>query len=309
VALAWTRWGGGGGAGDRPIGGVTACQSRPRFTAGLGLGARAALGTSVEGLKGLAVLDPEAGAAGRPPVYQHATWDDAGYLGPWVYDRVGNIYVAPVPLVSLEENPPERQNKVYRVDTDTQVMAEYVDLPAAQPPSGANPFGVIGLAYDCDTDSLYATSVAGSTATEEVGRVFRVDLATGTVAARRDGVDAFGAAVFNGARGKRLYYGLARAPELYSIGLDERGDFAGEPRLELSLAALQSGTGDKIRRVRFGAGPAMTLHAYDFTYSLQVASERQERLFTFAYDAAGDTWSFQADAPGGGPLLTAPPAR
>lgn len=289
-ALAWWVMGGSRAAPDEgPIGGVTGCQAQPRFTAGLGLGPRAALGSSVTGIMGLAVIDPDkpADAGG---VFQHATWDDAGYLGPFVYDRQGNIFVAPAPLASLEDNPPEEQNTIYRVDTDSMEMRPFIALPSTRPPSGANPFGVIGLAYDCETDSLYASSVAGSTAGEELGRIHRIDIPSARVAAQREGRDSFGLGVFRGQAGKRLYFGLARAPELHSIALDAAGDFVGEPRRELSLAELPDGTQDKIRRIRFGPGPEMILQAYDFNYSLQAASERIETVFRFRYDAAADAW-------------------
>lgn len=82
---------------------------------------------------GLAVVDP-AGNNGQGSLYQHPSWDDAGYLGAWTYDRDGNIYAAPVPLVSLVENPPDQQNQVYRVDSDSQAMAEWV-VPARGPAS------------------------------------------------------------------------------------------------------------------------------------------------------------------------------
>lgn len=312
---AWLFAGGPSGSGsgalegDRPLGGVTGCQARPPFTAAMGLGPRAALGTSVEGVKGLAVIDPDKplDAGG---VFQHPSWDDAGYLGPFVYDRDGNVYVAPVPLVSLEENPPAMQNRVYRVDGHSMAMAELVDLPAEQPPSGANPFGVIGLAYDCDTHSLYAASVAGSTASTEAGRIHRIDLTSGAVASHLDGADPFGLAAFNGTHGKRLYYGLARRPDIYSVALDAAGDFVGELRHELSLADLPDGTHDKARRIRIGPGPApeMTIQTFDFTYSLKVASERRERVFVFAYDPGPDAWSFQSELPAAGGVTGGPGA-
>lgn len=287
-----------GGGGPLPIGGGGACQALPRFAATLGVGPRAMFGTSAKGVKGLAVVDPDAAAAGRAPVYQHPTWDDAGYLGPFVYDRKGDIYVAPVPLVSLEDNPPALQNRVYRVDSASQALALFVDLPAAAPPSGANPFGVIGLAYDCDGERLYAASVAGSGPDAQRGRIYAVDLATKHVEIVRDGLDAFGVAVFNGVHGKRLYYGLAREPELYSIALDAAGAAVGEPRRELSLADAPGGTRDKIRRIRLSDGPTMALHAYDFGYSLQVASERAERVFEYSYDASADAWRFSREVGG-----------
>jgi hypothetical protein len=271
------------------VGPGNACQGTPRFVARLGVGPRALIGTSVPGIKGLAVLDPDK-PRDQGGIFQHPTWDDAGALGPYAYDEAGTIYVAPAPLDNVQDNPVERQNKVYRVDTDTMEMRELVDLPAARPPSGANPFGVVGLTYDCGTHRLYASSVAGSTAGQEAGRIFRIDPAGATATVLQDGVDPFGLAVFQGARGPRLYYGLARQPELYSVALDAAGNFADSPRRELSLADEADGTNDKIRRVRFLPGGRMTLHAYDFTYSLQVASEREEKLFDYDYDAASDGW-------------------
>ncbi len=294
AAAVWRQGAAPGGGG--PIGGVTACQVLPQFAAALGVGPRAMFGTSLQGVKGLAVLDPDAAGAGRSPVYQHPSWDDAGYLGPFVYDRRGDIYAAPVPLVSLADNPPAEQNRIVVIDSADQALTTFVELPSAQPPSGANPFGVIGLAYDCDGDRLYASSVAGSDAATERGRLWRIELPSGTATPVLDGLDPFGVALFRGRDGLRLYYGLARQPELYSLALDAAGAAVGAPRRELSLAELPAPTTDKIRRIRFGDGPTMALHAYDFGYSLQVASERVERVLLFDYDAAADRWTFRGDA-------------
>lgn len=280
----------------RVLSGADICRAGPRFTTALGFSQQASIGTSFQGVKGLAIIDP-AGNDGQGSLYQHPTWDDAGYLGPWTYDRFGNVYTGPAPLVSLVENPPELQNKIYKVDTDSQIMAEFVDLPAAQPPSGANPFGVVGLAYDCDTQLLYASSLAGSTAGQEVGRIFRIDLGSGQVLDSLDGVDTMGLGVYNGAQGKRLYYGLTRQPEVWSIALDDAGQFVGETRFEFSLAGLPTQGRQTVRRLRFDGGTGATLYLVDFNYTLQVASERQETILQFSYDPFTDTWS--PAAPGG----------
>jgi hypothetical protein len=274
-----------------PIGGVDGCRAGPRFQNGLNLSKQAALATSLTNVKGLAILDP-AGSNGQGSIYQHETWDDAGFLGPFITDRHGDIYTAPTPLVSLVDNPPELQNRIYRVDSDSQVMAKFLELPSAQPSSGANPFGVVGLAYDCETESLYATSLAGSTAGQEAGRIFHIDLKTQQVLDQLEGVDAIGVGVFNGAGGKRLYFGTARTPAVRSIALDAQGNFVGEPRDEFSFARQVVGGRRTVRRIRFLPSGEMTLNAMDFNYSLQVASKRQEDVLTYRYDPATDRWTF-----------------
>lgn len=296
VALAWALLGGrapSAGPDAGAIGGVDACRKGPRFQHALALGPRAALGTSLTDVTGLALLDPDGGGE-RGTVYQHETWDDAGFLGPFVTDRHGNVFVAPVPLVSLVENPPEKQNRIYRVDTDSQVMRLFADLPPAAPPSGGSPFGVVGLAYDCDTDSLYASSLAGSTAAREAGRLFRVPLSDARAATHVDGVDAVGVAVFRGRGGKRLYYGLARAPEVHSMALTDDGAFSGAARTELSFSDRVAGGRRTVRKIRFTAGPEVVLHVIDFNYSLQVASVRLEDVLTYRYDPVTDGWDFVA---------------
>ena len=274
----------------RTLGSADGCRRGPRFTAQLGFSQQASIGTALQGIKGLAIFDP-AGNNGKGAVYHHPTWDDAGYLGAWLYDRRGNVYASPAPLVSLVENPPEKQNTIYKVDTDSQIMAEYLALPPAQPPTGANPYGVVGLAYDCSTELLYATSLAGSTAGQEVGRIFRIDLNSGKILDWRDGVDAMGVGVYNGAQGKRLYYGLARKPEVWSIALDDKGAFVGDPRFEFSVAPQVVEGRNIVRRIRFGATTDAKLYLIDFNYTLQVASERQETIVDFVYDPFTDTWA------------------
>lgn len=274
-----------------PIGRVDGCRAGPRFQTSLGLSEQAALATSLTNIKGLAIVDPM-GNNGQGSIYQHETWDAAGFLGPFITDRHGDIYTAPVPMVSLVENPPELQNRIYRVDSDSQVLSLFVELPPAQPPSGASPFGVVGLAYDCETESLYATSLAGSTAGQEVGRIFHIDLKTRQVLDQLEGVDAMGVGVFNGVHGKRLYFGMARTPAVRSIALDAQGNFVGEPRAEFSFAAETVGGRRTVRRIRFNATGEMTLNLIDFNYSLQAASQRLEDVMTYHYDPATDRWTF-----------------
>jgi hypothetical protein len=267
------------------IGSVTACQQKPRFTQDMNVSSQALIGTSVEGVLGLAILEPSTGE-----VIQDDTWDDAGYLGPFTYDRDGNLYTAPAPLVSLIDNPPVEQNKIYRVDADTAIMSEWIDVEPARPPSEVNPFGVVGLGYDCDTHSLYGASLMGSTPDQEVGRIFRIDVESGTVADVLEGIDAMGVGVFIGATGKRLYFGRARDNGIGSVALDEAGNFVGEPRHEFYLTDLASGRNERVQRITFSPEHHMMLKGIEFNYTLRVAFDRSFTSYTVRYDADDDTW-------------------
>jgi len=271
------------------VGDVAYCRISPQFAKAMGYTESSILSTASR-QKGLVIFDPPASADGEPVnVYQHPTWDDAGYLSAPVTDKFGNIYVAPSPRVSLLDNPPEQQNTIYKVDTEAGVMAELIKLPAAAPLSPDNPFGILGLAYDCDTHSLYASSVAGSTRTKEAGRIIRIDLSTREIASQFENTDAFGLDVFNGTTGKRLYFGAARASEVRSVPLDAKGDFTGKPRVEFSMAGLGAEGDEKARRIIFNSA-TMLVRGMEFEFNLIATSERQQTEYQLRYDTSLDAW-------------------
>jgi hypothetical protein len=229
-------------------------------------------------------------------IYQRPGWEVTGTVGPNAVDEMGNLYVAPVPRIGLDTNPPEEQNRVYRVDSMSGNIALFADLSWAEPPSLANPFGVLGLSYDCDTQSLYATSVAGSGPAAEVGRIYRISPANAEVLDQLEGVDAVGVGVFNGVEGKRLYYGSARTPDVYSIGLDADGNFYGEPRFEFSLAAVKGGNYEMAQRISFTPDNQMIVAGSEFTFSLRAQNDVAENVYTFNYVNKTDGWDLESVA-------------
>lgn len=264
----------------------TGCRQLPAFTQQLELTDSAFFGTNVAGHTGLAIADPQAN-----DVLQDDTWDDAGNLGSYVLDGQGNVWTAPVPLTSLELNPPEQQNKIYRVDTNTAKMMEYVELLPASPPSEFNPFGIVGLAFDCETNSLYAASLMGSTPTEELGRIFRVDLDDNTASLVLDGVDAMGVGVVGTPEGKRLFYGSGRSGEVRSLPLDQEGNAAGEPRSEFVLSSLPgSAPTDRPQRITVNADGDLEVKGVEFNYSLRISGQAVPTIYILRLNAVSGDW-------------------
>lgn len=272
----------------KTIGGVTNCQQVPPFVRALGFGNKAAFSTSDSRIQGLILIEGER-------KYQHETWKLAGSLAPITRDGRGNTFVAPAPWIDLLENKPEEQNKVYRVDGQTQEMKEFSSLPTAIAPTSQNPFGVLGLTFDCETNSLYASSVSGSTRKETAGRIFQIN-ADGKIVSQLDKTDAIGLAVFNSANDKRLFFGQARTSEIWSIPLDEKGNFSGEARKEISLENLGTRGDDKARRINF-SNTEMIVFGIEFGFNLIAPTEKQETVYRFQYDSAKDSWTYIQEPP------------
>jgi hypothetical protein len=276
------------------LGGLTGCRALPRFAERLGYGGRLAVSTSERAYAGLVIFDGRVPLAAGPverDIHQEPSWDDAGTLGPFAIDRAGHIYTAPVPRTAVSDNPPGALNTIYRVDSDSGELAPFVTLPGAISGSAENPFGILGIAYDCDAHALYVSTVAGSGRLEERGKVLRVDLATGAVADEVVGVDAIGLAVFRGRDGKRLYMGLARGAEVGSVALDEAGHAVGDFRSDLALDELGAPFGEpRVRRISF-EGTTMALYVVPFSFNLRAVSEQQQVVLRYGYDGEADGWA------------------
>jgi hypothetical protein len=286
------------------VGSVDDCRTLPPFVERLGFSRSTLLSTAERTVMGLILIEPGQGSQ-VPRTYQHPSWTMAGYLGPNAFDAKGNLYVAPSPRVSLGDNPPEKQNTIYKVDGETGVMTPFVTLPAAAPITLRNPYGVMGLAYDCETNSLYASSVAGSTRNDMAGRIYKIDVNTGEVASQLDNLDAIGVGVFNTTQGKRLYLGSARTQDILSVALTSQGDFAGAPVVEFSLAGLGPDGNDKARKISFDKANNMLVNGTKFNYNLAPPPAQQRPVtYRYRYDPATGGWSHIDASPGMGSLIS-----
>ena len=274
------------------MGQVAGCRAVPRFASAQGFQS-VTFNSDDLYVTGLKMVD----GSNPQNVYKHPSWASAGFLGPVMADGQGNIYSVPVPRISLIDNPPQQQNRIYRVDTNTAEMKLFVELPAAAPPSPQNAYGALGLGLDCETNSLYVSSVAGSTADKELGRIFRIDLSSGKIVAQFDGIDAMGLGVFKTGREKRLFFGSTRVPEIRSIALDAQGNFIGSQRVEFPISAPGASGSDKARRISFTDAGEMQIAGRQFDYNL-VANTRQPRLqYVYRYQPATQSWSFVSYTP------------
>lgn len=257
------------------------CATAPKFLAKLELGNNALFEISDTHRLVLLLPSPDSDAVSK---YQNQSWSQAGLVGAFAMDRQGNVYVAPTPRLGPGVKTARPQNVLYKVDTNTGQLDAFVTLPDAAAPSPENPFGIMGLAYDCDTNSLYVSSLAGSTADKEAGHIYRVDLNLGAVAGRMDNVDALGLAVGNAANGKVLYFGSARAPRLRAVNLDASGNFQGAARDAGALTGAE-----RALRLTITSPGAMTAQTVDFNPSNAEIPQGAE--IQLQYEFTADSWS------------------
>jgi hypothetical protein len=270
----------------------TDCKQTPAFTKNIGFDPKlSAFSTSEKKVMGLAYIQfaPDGNPANQK-VYQHPSWKSAGWLAPMIITPQGNVLVAPAPVINILENQPDKQNTIYVVDEQTGVMRAWLELPSEQKPTEQNPYGLLGLAYDCNNHLLFASSVMGSDRENERGSIYSIDIQTNKVIDELPNTDAMGIGVNYLNQKKRLFFGKARVSEIWSIEVDEKGKFVGKARMEVSLADLGSRGDDKARKIRFLPTGEMNVQAVSFFFNLTAPSEKQESVYRFKYEVSQAKW-------------------
>lgn len=268
------------------------CRRLPPFTQTTGFDVRRlGFSTSERTIIGLVLLEIPQSADEKSKTYQHPSWKTAGSLGPLVLTETGLIYVAPIPSINLLHNKPEAQNRIYTVHPQTQEMETSLSLPPKHPASKENPFGIMGLGYDCATKVLYATSIMGSTQDQAHGRIFAIRTDSMKVLNYLEGWDGMGVGVGTINGEKRVYFGDARSGDVLSIGLEADGRLKEDRRFELSLEGLGPRGDDRARKIRFSQDNALIVQGISFYYNLIAPTEKQETSYTFRFNPSANRWA------------------
>lgn len=273
--------------------GILTCQQQPAYLSISGLDARrTALSTSEKKIKGLVLVQLPANAAdtAQRKTWQHPSWQQFGWMGPITTDDNGNAYTAPVPVINILDNPPAKQNVIYKVNGQTAVMTELVSLPSEKISAEENVFGLLGLYFDCHSRLLYASSVAASTRKEEKGIIYILDPASGEIKDQLKNKDAMGLCVGGMTGEKRLYFGSSRNASVYSVKLNRDGLFSGPVKEEFSLDLLGPRGDDKARRIRFDKNGDMIVFGVEFNFNLTAPTEKQETVYRFRYSEEDKKW-------------------
>jgi hypothetical protein len=231
--------------------------------------------------------DPTAEILGT---YQHESWKSAGYLGPMITDKYGNTFVIPIPNVTNKHNPPEKQNTVYKIDRLTGVMKPYMNLPVEHLPSSFNPFGLVNIIYDCESEHLLVNTISGSKEDSEYGKLFKINLKDSTYQTLLTGIDTWGLGIQHVGQRKFLYFGKLKNSELHFVEVDVRCNIIAKTQPLFTIAGLGKRGDDKIKKIKFADSKTMILTSVPFYYNLSSPSEDQSSEINFIFNEQARKW-------------------
>jgi hypothetical protein len=191
----------------------------------------------------------------------------------------------------LIDNPIAKQNFLYKINSQTGVMDKFLELPIKDSLSVTNPYGIVGLAYLCESNIIYVSSLQGSTREKENGVIYAVN-EEGKIIDKLENVDAFGIGVTYINDGRYLYFGSARTSDIYQVSLTAEGKFRSKPIIKASLNNLGARGDDKARKIRFDKTGRMEVFAIEFNYNLTAPTEKQETKFLFSWSEEAQKWIY-----------------
>ena len=187
------------------------CLRMPYFLSALKIPQPVIIDLSQKRFKGIALLY----GAHYQQVLHPGEWEQYEHFGTYTLDSSGNIYLVPMPYISIHPKTFDLQKKLYRVDSRTGHLTEWMTIDDVRP-SASNPYGLIAIAYDCDDRTLWVSAIDESDYTAQKGVIYHIDPDTKKIVQRVEGVDALSLSLIKSHQGKYLLIGSAREPALYA---------------------------------------------------------------------------------------------
>ena len=246
------------------------CARYPHFLAKLRVPQPIAIDLSQRNYKGLAFLYGQ----GLNRAVHLKTWEAFDYFSTYALDPKGNMYLTPMPFVSIKEKTFELQKNIYFLDTNSGNLSVWKSLDEVEATPN-NPFGIIALVYDCDDRTLWVSAIDKSSYDKGRGVIYHIDTISKKILQRVNGVDALSLALLKSSRGKYLLFGDARKNGLFSFKIqDKKLDFASKKLLELPSL------NEHIRKIKIRGKNLLELQTIPFSYSLIAQTSRgEERVY------------------------------
>ncbi len=257
------------------------CAKHPNFLNKLKIPQPIAIDLSQKEHKGLAFLYGQ----GLREVLHLKTWEKFDYFSTYALDPKGNMFLSPMPFISVKEKTFEFQKNIYRLDTNSGKLAIWMRLEEVRA-GGANPFGVIALAYDCDDHSLWVSAIDETDYERSKGVIYHIDIASRKILERVDGVDALSLKLVKSEKRKFLLFGGARENALYA--LDTKS-------LKVVKLFSLANAHEYIRKIKVRGQNLLELQTIPFSYTLiaETSEGSDRKRYGLKWDKHSATWELK----------------
>ena len=213
-------------------------------------------------------------------------WEAFDALGTYTIDNLGNIYLTPNPFISIKPTTFNLQKAIYKLGSQSGELKRWLVIDDVKP-NATNPYGLISIVYDCDSNSLIASSIDRSNYKEQKGRIYKINPKTKEVKKLIKGFDALTLNILHSKSGKFLIAGSARDNGVYAFA------FNGTKldKTPIKLFELPN-PNSRVRKIKVLGKNKLKVEAIKFNYSLVAETNKKQRVeYIATYNPSNSSWS------------------
>lgn len=250
------------------------CAKHPNFLQKLRISPPIAIDLSQKAYKGLAFRY----GRGLTKVLHLKTWEKFDHFSNYSLAPNGDMFLSPMPYISIKKHTFEFQKNIYRVDSNSGNLSVWLTLDDVK--AGANnPYGVTDIEYDCSDNTLWVSAIDESDYFSNRGVIYHIDVKTKKILERMEGVDALSIKLLSSSRGKFLLIGDARKNRLYALEI--KSSMLQKRVIELfNLPTFQ----EHIGKIRVKFNGRIDIDTIPFSYSLIVETTEGEIRKKYSFE-------------------------
>lgn len=262
------------------------CAKHPNFLNKLKIPQPIAIDLSQQQHKGLAFLYGQ----GLGKAVHLKTWEKFDHFSTYALDSKGNMYLTPMPYISVKEKTFEFQQSIYMLDSNSGNLSVWMTLDEVRA-GGNNPYGVISLDYDCDDHTLWVSAIDETDYDTNRGVIYHIDVESKKILQRVEGIDALSVRLVRSSQGKYLLYGSARKSGLFALKVEASMSV----NKSIQLVELPNAN-EHIRKIKVRANNTLELQSIPFSYTLiaQTSQGQDRKFYGLKWDNTTSVWKLKS---------------
>ena len=259
------------------------CSRHPNFLQKLKIPQPIAIDLSQKEHKGLAFLY----GSGLTKALHLKTWEKFDYFSTYALDPKGNMFLTPMPFISVKEKTFEFQKNIYKLDTNSGKLSVWMNFEDVHAGSN-NPFGIISLVYDCEDHTLWVSALDETSYEVNRGVIYHIDIKTKKILQKIEGIDALTLQLIHSVKGKYLLLGNARKNELNAFEIKNNMLSS-----ELITLVKLSNNNEHIRKIKIRGQNFLELQTIPFSYTLiaETSGGDNRKYYRLKWNDTNASWS------------------
>ena len=243
------------------------CARPPQFLQKLKIPQPVIIDLSQKRFKGIALLYGK----DFKKVLHPKQWEQYEHFSTYTVDEVGNIYLIPIPYISIHPTTFNLQKNIYKLETKTGKLSIFMHFEDVLS-NANNPYGLNAIVYDCEDKTLWVATIDKSDYQSQKGVIYHIDPHNKKILQKVEGFDVLTMQIMRSQKGKYLLVGSARDSGLYAYPI-HKGKLSNMAEKLLELPSVN----EHIRKIKIEKKNTLKLQSIPFSYTLIAQTAKEDR--------------------------------